>query len=96
MWNAMHLVHYTCLVLLRAELLPFINIFTCFCRFAFQNVANLQPNKEYEFRIVAENFYGRSDPCENVISIKTEDTDSAKKKKQQEGICVLQEYLSNR
>ncbi len=28
------------------------------------SVTDLKPNKDYEFRISAENFYGRSEPCE--------------------------------
>ncbi|XP_070200689.1 twitchin-like isoform X4 [Littorina saxatilis] len=50
-------------------------------RFAFHNVTGLSPNKEYQFRVIAENFYGRSDPCETPDTIKTEDPDAIKKKK---------------
>ena len=32
----------------------------------------LSPNKEYQFRVVAENLYGRSQPCEATSTVKTE------------------------
>ena len=50
----------------------------------FHNVTGLSPGKEYQFRMIAENFYGKSQPCEPTSIVKTEDSD-AKKKKQLEG-----------
>ncbi|XP_041366543.1 twitchin-like isoform X3 [Gigantopelta aegis] len=54
-------------------------------RFAFHNVTGLTPEKEYEFRVMAENFYGRSDPCESTGPIKTDIPEEARKKKEMEG-----------
>lgn len=34
---------------------------------------------------MAENFYGRSDPCEATATIKTDEPEEVKKKKQLEG-----------
>ncbi|XP_023931299.1 twitchin isoform X3 [Lingula anatina] len=34
------------------------------CRFNTYTVENLSPDKEYQFRVIAENFYGRSPPSE--------------------------------
>ncbi|XP_071104533.1 twitchin-like isoform X3 [Haliotis cracherodii] len=53
-------------------------------RFEFHNVTGLSANKEYEFRVVAENFYGRSEPCEPTTTIKTDEPESVRKKKQME------------
>ncbi|RUS77263.1 hypothetical protein EGW08_014977, partial [Elysia chlorotica] len=53
-------------------------------RFAFHNVTGLSPNKEYCFRVFADNFYGRSEPCEPTAPVKTEEPESSRKKKQQE------------
>ena len=54
-------------------------------RFAFHNITGLSPDKEYQFRVIAENFYGRSDPCETPEAIKTELPEDMRKKKQLEG-----------
>ncbi|XP_059156398.1 twitchin-like isoform X4 [Physella acuta] len=53
-------------------------------RFNFHNVAGLSPNKEYRFRVFADNFYGRSEPCEPTAPIKTEEPEAVRKKKQME------------
>ncbi|ESO91797.1 hypothetical protein LOTGIDRAFT_121777 [Lottia gigantea] len=53
-------------------------------RFAFHNVTGLSSNKEYEFRVTAENFYGKSEPCEATGTIKTEETDDVKRKREME------------
>ena len=44
-----------------------------FNRFPQARIDNLSPCKEYQFRVIAENFYGRSDPCEPTSLIKTPD-----------------------
>ncbi|XP_021346443.1 twitchin-like isoform X8 [Mizuhopecten yessoensis] len=49
-------------------------------RMAFHNVTSLQSNKEYQFRVAAENLYGLSEPCEPTATIKTDDAESKKKK----------------
>ncbi|GFR58135.1 twitchin [Elysia marginata] len=54
-------------------------------RFAFHNVTGLSPNKEYCFRVFADNFYGRSEPCEPTAPVKTEEPEANRKKKQLEG-----------
>lgn len=43
-------------------------------RFLLQQINNLSPGKEYEFRVFAENIYGRSDPSEitQKVSVKGE------------------------
>ncbi|CAL1540886.1 unnamed protein product, partial [Lymnaea stagnalis] len=53
-------------------------------RFNFHNVAGLSPNKEYRFRVFADNFYGRSEACEPTAPIKTEEPEAIRKKKQLE------------
>ncbi|CAG5133824.1 unnamed protein product, partial [Candidula unifasciata] len=53
-------------------------------RFTFHNVSGLSPNKEYSFRVFADNFYGRSDPCQPTAPIKTEEPESVRKKRQLE------------
>ncbi|CAH1785276.1 unnamed protein product [Owenia fusiformis] len=52
----------------------------CSTRFTHLNIEGLTPNTEYEFRILAENFYGRSDPCEATGVIKTEESGVKKRK----------------
>ena len=54
-------------------------------RFTYHNITGLSPGKEYQFRVVAENFYGRSDPCETPEAIKTEEPEDMRKKKLMEG-----------
>ena len=56
-------------------------------RLCVQNVTSLSSGKEYQFRIVAENFYGRSDPCEPTAPIKTEEAPEGKSRK--EGMCTF-------
>ena len=51
----------------------------------FHNVTGLAAEKEYEFRVIAENFYGRSEPCESTGPIKTDIPEEARKKKEMEG-----------
>uniref|UniRef100_A0A0B7BN15 Uncharacterized protein n=1 Tax=Arion vulgaris TaxID=1028688 RepID=A0A0B7BN15_9EUPU len=53
-------------------------------RFNFHNVTGLSPNKDYTFRVYADNFYGRSEACEPTAPIKTEEAESVRKKRQQE------------
>ncbi|KAK3703484.1 hypothetical protein RRG08_024788 [Elysia crispata] len=53
-------------------------------RFAFHNVTGLSPDKEYCFRVFADNFYGRSEPCEPTAPVKTEEPEANRKKKQLE------------
>ena len=52
----------------------------------FHNITSLSASKEYQFRVIAENFYGKSDPCEPTAVIKTDESDAIKKKKAMEGI----------
>lgn len=54
-------------------------------RFNFHNVTGLSPNKEYRFRVFADNFYGRSEACEPTAPVKTEEPEAIRKKKQLEG-----------
>ena len=44
-----------------------------FYRFTHAKIENLQANKEYKFRVIAENLYGRSEPCEPTGIVKTEE-----------------------
>ncbi|XP_052825204.1 twitchin isoform X2 [Octopus bimaculoides] len=53
-------------------------------RMSFHNITGLSNEKEYEFRVIAENFYGRSDPCEETEAIRTDIPEDVKKKKQRE------------
>ncbi|XP_064634017.1 twitchin-like isoform X9 [Lineus longissimus] len=50
------------------------------CRFNTQTVQGLSPDHEYELRIIAENFYGKSDPCEPV-QVKTSESSLKKRGK---------------
>ena len=52
---------------------PFI-LFCCLSssRFAYTTVESLSPSHEYQFRVMAENLYGRSEPCEPTGVIKTD------------------------
>ncbi|RWS15514.1 twitchin-like protein, partial [Dinothrombium tinctorium] len=51
-------------------------------RFTLHQVTGLNPQKDYEFRIFAENIYGRSDPSEvtPIITTRPSEKDKAKKK----------------
>jgi hypothetical protein len=44
---------------------------------------------EYQFRVIAENFYGKSEPCEPTAVIKTDESDAIKKKRAQEGKFII-------
>ena len=44
-------------------------------------VEGLSPGKEYQFRVMAENVYGRSEPCEPTSIIKTEGEDMRAQKR---------------
>lgn len=43
-------------------------------------VEGLSPNKEYQFRVAAENLYGRSEPCEPTGIVKTEGAEIKRRK----------------
>jgi hypothetical protein len=47
----------------------------------FHNIQSLTSGKEYQFRVIAENFYGKSDACEPTSTICTEDSEASKRKK---------------
>lgn len=51
-------------------------------RFTLHQVTGLNPNKEYQFRVFAENIYGRSEPSEltQVVRTKPSEKEMAKKK----------------
>ena len=72
---------------IRMAALTYSNITKCiiFFRFAFHNVTGLSSGKQYCFRVLADNFYGRSDPCEPTAPITTEESAAMKKKKGGEG-----------
>ena len=53
----------------------FIHLFCCDFRLTVHNVTGLSPGHQYQFRICAENFYGRSVPCEPTAPIKMEEAD---------------------
>lgn len=38
-------------------------------------------HNEYQFRVIAENFNGKSDPCEPTSTIQTEESEASKRKK---------------
>ena len=48
-------------------------------RFAYCNVEGLSPSKSYKFRVIAENIYGRSGPCDP-IDLKTVSESEGKSK----------------
>ena len=50
-------------------------------RFTFGTVEGLSPCKDYQFRVMAENFYGRSEPCEPTSVFKTETVDEGRRRK---------------
>ena len=59
-----------------------------FSRLCVHNVTGLSSGKEYQFRILAENFYGRSDPCEPTAPIKTEEAPEGKLRKEGNWLIV--------
>jgi len=52
-----------------------------FDRFTHCTVEGLSPSHDYQFRVIAENFYGRSDPCEPSSLIKTVTEQEGRQKK---------------
>ena len=58
-----------------------LKLFTIY-RFTHMRVDNLSSNHEYQFRVVAENLYGRSEACEPTGTVKTE---GAEKKRTRPG-----------
>ena len=62
----------------------------------FHNITGLSADKDYEFRVCAENFYGRSEPCEGTETIHTDVPDDIKKKKQVEGRLTAKQVKLNR
>lgn len=50
-------------------------------RFAYATVEQLSPSHDYQFRVIAENLYGRSEPCEPTALIKTDTEQEGRKKK---------------
>ncbi|XP_065941807.1 twitchin isoform X18 [Magallana gigas] len=53
-------------------------------RMTFHNIQSLSSGKEYQFRVIAENFYGKSDPCEPTSTIQTEESEASKRKKRED------------
>jgi len=51
------------------------------CRFAFATVEGLSPTHDYQFRVMAENLYGRSEPCEPTGIVKTVTEQEGRRKK---------------
>ncbi|KAK2180733.1 hypothetical protein NP493_429g01145 [Ridgeia piscesae] len=54
---------------------------SCVNRFTFATIEGLSPCKDYQFRVTAENFYGRSEPCEPTNVFKTETVEEGRKRK---------------
>lgn len=50
-------------------------------RFTHATVEQLSPSHDYQFRVIAENLYGRSEPCEPTALIKTDTEQEGRKKK---------------
>ena len=50
-------------------------------RFTHCTVEALSPSHDYQFRVIAENFYGRSDPCEPSSLIQTVTEQEGRRKK---------------
>jgi len=50
-------------------------------RFTFSTIEQLSPSHDYQFRVIAENLYGRSDPCEPTSLIKTVTEEEGRAKK---------------
>lgn len=62
-------------------------------RFTNMAITGLSPGHQYEFRVYAENIYGRSDPSEVSGLVKTKDSGKkAIKKKQYEGIYIIKSF----
>jgi hypothetical protein len=59
----------------------------------FHNITSLTSSHEYQFRVIAENFYGKSEPCEPTAVIKTDESDAIKKKRAQEGKFIIVIWL---
>ena len=55
--------------------------YICITRFTFATIEGLSPCKDYQFRVTAENFYGRSEPCEPTNVFKTETVEEGRKRK---------------
>jgi len=51
------------------------------CRFTHCTVEGLSPSHDYQFRVIAENFYGRSDPCEPTSLVQTVTEQEGRRKK---------------
>ena len=65
-------------------------------RFTSMAITGLSPGHQYEFRVYAENIYGRSDPSDVSGLVKTKDSGKkAIKKKQYEGIYVIESICAN-
>lgn len=59
-------------------------------RFTSMAISGLSPGHQFEFRVYAENIYGRSDPSDGSGLVKTKDSGKkVVKKKQYEGIYVV-------
>lgn len=52
-----------------------------FLRFTHATVEQLSPSHDYQFRVIAENLYGRSEPCEPTALIKTDTEQEGRRKK---------------
>jgi len=52
-----------------------------FDRFTHCTVDGLSPSHDYQFRVIAENFYGRSDPCEPTSLVQTVTEQEGRRKK---------------
>jgi serine/threonine protein kinase len=53
----------------------------CTTRFAHCTVEGLSPRHDYQFRVIAENFYGRSEPCEPTSLVQTVTEEEGRQKK---------------
>lgn len=62
-------------------------LFFVLSRLCVHNVTGLSAGKEYQFRIFAENFYGRSEPCEPTAPTQTEQAPEGKLRR--EGLFVI-------
>src|SRR6201999_1440458 len=50
-------------------------------RFLLHQISGLNPNKDYEFRVFAENVYGRSEPSETTQKITTKPSEKDRHKR---------------